>query len=83
MFEYLKRREHQHLFFGAVDFLCEQLPLGLLINHVDAYCIGFRIQIIEGVEFELQSKCVEFADTLFHDGQGGIQPADVHSRPLD
>lgn len=59
------------------------MPLGLLVNHVDANRVGFRIQVIKGVEFELQPECVEFADTLLHDRQRGVQPGDVHSRPLD
>lgn len=83
LFRYLKRREHQHFLLGAVDLLREQLPLGLLVNHVDAHRVGLRIQVVEGVEFEFQPERVEFADTLLHDRQGRVQPADVHSRPLD
>lgn len=80
---YLKSSEHQHLLLGTVDLLREQLPLGLLVNHVNAHRVGLRIQVVEGVEFELQPEGVEFADTLLHDRQGGVQPGDVHSRLLD
>lgn len=81
--KYLKRRKHQHLFLGAVNLLGEQLPLSLLVDHVDSHRVGLGIQIIEGVELELQPERVEFADTLLHDRQGGVQPGDVHSRSLN
>lgn len=55
----------------------------MLVNHVDAHRIGLRIQVVEGVEFELQPERVEFTDTLLHNRQGGVQPSDVHSRPFD
>lgn len=50
---YLKRREHQHLLLGAVDLFREQLPLGLLVDHVYSDRVGLRVQIVEGIEFEL------------------------------
>lgn len=67
---YLQRSEHEHLLLGAVDLLGEQLPFGLLVNHVDPDGVGFRVEVVERIELELQPEGVEFAYTLLHDRQG-------------
>lgn len=73
----LQRAEHEHLLFGAVDLLVEQLPLGLLVDLVDAHRVVLGVQVVERVELVAQQQRAELAHALLHDRQRRIQPPAV------
>lgn len=66
----LQSGKHEHLLFGAVQLLVQQLPLGLLVQLVNAHLVVLGVQIEERVVLEAQQQCFVLANALLHNGLG-------------
>ncbi len=75
--------EQHHLLLSAVDALVQELPLGLLVDQVDPHCVVLEVEVVERVVLKPQQEDVELSDALLHDGERGVEPADVHAGALD